>query len=193
MLMSTLEAFENYDPGMKIILVLPSDQIEEWRELCHKYSYEDPSTVVRGGETRFRSVKNGLHVIDESGLVAVHDGVRPLVTAELIESCFQVAETEGNAVPCISIPESVREIDGKKNRGTDRSKLMLIQTPQVFQTELLKDAFKQPWLKSFTDEATMIENMGIPVRLIKGDPTNIKITCKTDLIIAEALLSEYNS
>jgi len=188
LLMLTIEAFYQYDPKIKIVLVLPEIQFITWDNFCKKHTFRIPCTIIAGGETRFHSVKNGLNALNKSGLVAVHDGVRPLVSPVLLKRCFETAEKTGNAVPCIPFPESLRKIEGKKNIGVDRSQYVLIQTPQVFKKELLEIAFKQSYRDHFTDEASMIENMAIPVHLIQGDPRNIKITTPKDLLFAETLL-----
>ena len=188
-LMHTISSFRKFDPELNIVLALPSDQLNEWRNLCKQHDFKLKLNIVEGGKTRFHSVKNALDIIPEDGVVAVHDGVRPLITRELIGRCYAGAEKEGNAIPCIPVIESMREIYEAENHKVDRSKYVLIQTPQVFQSTLLKKAFCQPYENSFTDEASMIENMGVSVNLVKGDTNNLKITSKTDLLVAESILS----
>lgn len=185
LLMHTLEAIYSYDANIQMILVLPESQLSTWKILCKKHDFHISYTTILGGKTRYQSVKNGLKAIHKAGLVAVHDGVRPLVSQTLLDRCFRVAEKKGNAIPCIPVAESLREIEPTKNRRVNRTNYVIIQTPQVFNKELLIAAFKQPYQESFTDEASMIENLEIPVNLVEGECENIKITTPKDLIFAE--------
>lgn len=188
-LIRTLEAFLSYDPFMKIILAFPADHFPYWKKLCEEYNFRYAVKLVEGGKTRYHSVKNALQTIKGDGIVAVHDGVRPLITSGFIDNCYKEAEKYKTAIPCIPVTESMREITEKNNHQVDRSKFVLIQTPQVFKVQILKEAFLQPYRKEFTDEANMIEKMGIPVHLTNGIPENIKITNKIDLLFAETLLA----
>ncbi len=188
-LIRTLSAIKEFDSKIIIVLALPANQIGTWEKLCNQHSFSHKIQVVHGGKTRFHSVKNALDTIPNEGLVAVHDGVRPLITKDLFERCYNAAEIEGNAIPIISVSESMREITPVGNHQVDRSKYVLIQTPQVFQTPVLKEAFCLPYEESFTDEASMLEKMGMPIKLVSGETNNIKITTKTDLLLAEAIIS----
>ncbi len=192
-LMRTLEIFSDYDPSMKLILALPEDHIPYWNELCQTYHFNRKVSIVKGGATRYHSVKNALETIAEDGIIAVHDGVRPLITIGLIDRCFKEAEKFKNAIPFIPVSESLREVNGEKNQRVDRSKFVMIQTPQVFEVQLLKEAFRQRYRDEFTDEASMIEFMDIPVHLVEGIPQNIKITHPADLVFAEAFLAHEES
>jgi 2-C-methyl-D-erythritol 4-phosphate cytidylyltransferase len=144
--------------------------------------------VVKGGKTRFSSVKNGLDEINEECIVAIHDGVRPLVSRSTIENTFALAGEKGNAVPVFSINESIRKLKHKKSSPVNRNKYRIVQTPQCFHSKLIKEAYSQDYQEGFTDDATVIEAMGIKVRLTKGNAENIKITRPVDLKIAEAFL-----
>ncbi len=188
-LIRTLEAFLSYDPFIEIILALPADHFPYWKELCGKYNFKYAMKLVEGGKTRYHSVKNALQTIKGDGIVAVHDGVRPLITSGFIDNCYKEAEKYKTAIPCIPVTESIREITEKSNHQVDRSKFVLIQTPQVFKVQLLKEAFLQPYRKEFTDEANLVEKVGIPVHLTTGIPENIKITNRIDLLFAEAFLA----
>ncbi len=188
-LIRTLEVFLKYDPSMEIILALPADHIPYWEKMCEKYHFNRVVKIVEGGKTRFHSVKNALHSIHGDGIVAVHDGVRPLITSEFINRCFKDAEEYKTAIPFIPVSESMREIEGENNQNVDRSKFVLIQTPQVFEVKLLKKAFTQVYRETFTDEASMIENMGTRIHLTAGIPENIKITNQIDLLFAKAILA----
>lgn len=192
-LMHTLHAFLNSVPDVRLIIVLPARQVDTWKTLVEKYSFRVPHRVAEGGQKRFYSVRNGLEHVPDDCVVAIHDGVRPVVTSRLIQTCFRDAHRYGNAVPCIVPAESVRVMTGGTHRPMDRNQVRIIQTPQVFQAALIKKAYLQPFRESFTDDATVLEQSGIPIHLIQGDPFNIKITCPEDLILAEAILKMAES
>ncbi len=187
-LIRTIRAFHQYNPEMEIIVVLPQDQFKYWQTLCKKHKFNIPHEIVEGGKTRHHSVKNAMAGVEHGALVAVHDGVRPLVSNALIRTCFDTAAIMGNAVPVVELSESIRELEGEKNTRADRSRFRLVQTPQVFQTDQLIEAFGQPYKPTFTDEATLVESAGHRIHLVKGQPDNIKITTAIDLCIASAVL-----
>jgi 2-C-methyl-D-erythritol 4-phosphate cytidylyltransferase len=188
-LMLTLETFYRFDPQIKIILVLPREQQTYWNELCVKYHFEIPYLLADGGETRFHSVKNGLSLADDDGLIGVHDGVRPFVSQEVIAHCFDAASTKEAAIPVIDVVETVRKIDGGQSVTVDRNNYKLVQTPQVFTSSLLKRAYNQEYSSLFTDDASVVEAMGVKVVLVPGNRENIKITTPFDMIIANALVN----
>ncbi len=185
-LMHTIKKFWNYDNSIQIIVTIPPAHIAFWKKLCREYKFRIKHTVRKGGKTRFHSVKNGLRGIKPGNLVAIHDGVRPLVSRFTIKRCFNMAEKHGTAVPVISFSESVRMIENGRNHMVERSKYKLVQTPQVFKSELLKKAYKQEYDSTFTDDASLIEKLGYKINLVEGNIDNIKITTKTDFIVAEA-------
>jgi 2-C-methyl-D-erythritol 4-phosphate cytidylyltransferase len=187
-LMHTIEKFINYGSAIEIILVLPSDQFDYWKELCSHYNFKIPHRLVAGGSVRFDSVKSGLSEISEEGLVAIHDGVRPLVSVETIDRCFKMAEEKGNALPVMPVIESVRMVEGSNNFPVDREKYVAVQTPQVFRVSEIKQVYDLGFDPSFTDDTMVLERLGIKINLVEGNRENIKITYKTDLIIAKALL-----
>ena len=187
-LMHTLEVFRRYDASMELILVLPSVQIEFWKELCKKHAFDIPHQIVSGGQTRFQSVKNGLKATRSNLLIAVHDGVRPLVSIDTIERCFDEAEKSGAAIPVIDLVESIRQISENESFSVDRSAYKLVQTPQVFESELLKKAYEQEFTPLFTDDASVVEALGTKIQLVEGNRENIKITTEFDLKIAESLI-----
>jgi 2-C-methyl-D-erythritol 4-phosphate cytidylyltransferase len=190
-LMHTAKKFYRHDNSIRIIIVLPKTQIKLWKKLCRDYKFNYAHDIVQGGVTRFHSVKNGLSKIKgDDWLVAIHDGVRPLVSPDTIRRCFKKAEASGNAIPVIEIPESMREISKSGNRPVDRSKFKLIQTPQVFHFKLLKEAFKQDYKPEFTDDASVVESMGHAIKLVEGNKENIKITTPSDLLVAESYLKK---
>ena len=188
-LMHTCETFYSFDPALSLIIVLPAEHIATWKSLCKTHSFTIPHQIVEGGPERFFSVRNALRTIhpDES-LVAIHDGVRPLVNNQTIQTAFDAALKHGNAIPVIPVIESVREQTPTGNHIIDRSKLQLIQTPQVFKSSLICKAYEQEYSATYTDDASVLEKMGEKIVLTKGNPENIKITRPIDLIIAEALI-----
>jgi 2-C-methyl-D-erythritol 4-phosphate cytidylyltransferase len=190
-LMRTIEVFFNYDPSMQIILVLPELHTDYWKSLCKKHKFIIKHKIVWGGNTRFHSVKNALDPLKPSSdLVAIHDGVRPLVSKETIKRCFSKAKQTGNAIPGIPPHDSVRQITENTNHIIDRSLLQLIQTPQVFRIDKLKQAYEQDYREIFTDDASVLEMNGEKINLVQGNRENIKITNKIDLIIAETLMNK---
>jgi len=189
-LMYSIENFFKAIPKMEIIVVLPAKEMATWAKLCNKYSFTIPHKAVQGGKTRFHSVKNGLNEITEDGVVAVHDGVRPLASVHLIKECFKEAIKKGNAVPCLPLNESLRKIKGKRNKVTDRNSIVAIQTPQCFESKILKKAYEVKYKEGFTDDASVVELYGKKIHLIEGGRENIKITTKFDLHFAESLLNK---
>lgn len=190
-LMRTMEAFHSYDPQIHLVLVLPVVQQVYWKELCDKHSFALSYRLADGGETRFHSVKNGLDTIlsDEDALVAVHDGVRPFVSAGVIARCFDEAARTGAVVPVADVVETVRHLEaGGHSITVSRDDYKLVQTPQVFSFLLLKRAYAQPYVPAFTDDASVVEALGHRVTLVKGNRENIKLTTPFDLMIADTLV-----
>lgn len=187
-LMRTLEAFYAYNQDMRIILVLPHGQQDYWKRLCGEYRFDIPHSIADGGETRFHSVRNGLALVDEPGLVGVHDGVRPFVSQEVIARCYVLAATELAVVPVVKVVETVRRLTDAGSITVNRDEYRLVQTPQVFDGEVLKQAYSQPYTSAFTDDASVVEAWGVPVTLTEGNRENIKITTPFDLKVAAALL-----
>lgn len=188
LLMWTIEAFHRFDPAMPIIVVLPREHFDIWKALCLGHRFFIKHEVVAGGEQRWHSVKAGLDKVEHDGLVAVHDGVRPLVSTELIGRCFAAADEQAAAIPVLPVVPSIRETTAEGSRALDRSRLLAVQTPQCFHADLLRKAFEQPYDSSFTDEATLVERMGVKVALEEGEEKNIKVTTAMDLRVVEALL-----
>ena len=188
-LMHTLEAFDRWDASARLIVVLPEDQIETWKRLCEAHVFGRIHRVVAGGETRFHSVRNGLDAVASDGLIAVHDGVRPLVAPSVIAACFAAAADGGAAVPVVPVVESVREVDADGgSRPVDRARLRVVQTPQVFRADVLRAAYCLPYDPRFTDDASVVEASGVAVRLVPGNRENIKLTTPMDLLLAEQLM-----
>lgn len=186
-LMQTLKRFKEADAEIELILLLPESQFEFWKELCEFHAVfmkTIPHQLVAGGKSRFQSGKNGLDVIKNEGLVAIHDGVRPFVSAEIINESFRIAEEKGTAVVSVASKDSVR-VNGQ---AIDRATVRLIQTPQTFQISIIKKAFETQELATFTDDASVAEHAGFEINLIEGSYENIKITTPEDLLWAEVLL-----
>lgn len=188
LLMWTIEVFHRYDGAMPITVVLPPAHFDIWKALCMGHRFFIQHEVVPGGEQRWHSVKAGLEKVTGNGLVAVHDGVRPLVSAALIERCFAAAHTHAAAIPTVPVVPSIRETTAEGSRALDRSRLLAVQTPQCFHTDLLRKAFELPYDPAFTDEATLVERLGVKVHLVEGEERNIKVTTATDLQLAELML-----
>ena len=171
-----------------MVVVLPAEQQERWAELASEAGLTGEYIVCNGGSTRFESVRNGVATVGECDLVAIHDGVRPLVTAAMIERGLATAERCGSAIPTIGAVDSYRiERDGTLE-VVDRSKLRAVQTPQIFDYEIAKRAYEQPWNERFTDDGTVVEGLGVSLGYYEGERRNLKITTREDLAIAEALL-----
>ncbi len=187
-LMHTIDVFYKFDPNLEIILVLPENQVSFWKELCKKYRFDKEIKIAFGGETRFNSVKNGLDLISEDGIVFIHDGVRPLVSIQTLQGCFETASEKGNALPVIPVSESVRFVNLTENKAVDRSEYFLVQTPQTFQVKLIRKAYGIAVSDLFTDDASVLESLGEKINLVEGNRENIKITYPEDLIFAEAFL-----
>jgi 2-C-methyl-D-erythritol 4-phosphate cytidylyltransferase len=188
-LMHVIEAFYHFERELKIIVVLHPNYYDHWRQLCNEYSFRIDHVLAQGGAMRFHSVQNGLELIDEDGLVAIHDAARPLLSYNLIDRLFSEAVTQGSAIPALPVTETIRTIEGGKVRLVDRTFLRTIQTPQVFQVSMLKEAYAHPYQNSFTDDAAVLEAMGKTVHLTDGEPQNLKITNPVDLLFAEAYLA----
>jgi 2-C-methyl-D-erythritol 4-phosphate cytidylyltransferase len=188
-LMHTIRHFREYDGQMDIVVVLPHAHLAAWDALREKHAFSLPHEVVEGGETRFQSVKRGLGMLQYDGLVAIHDGVRPLASGTLIERCFSEAAQYGNAIPAVAVTDTVRAISGLgENYPLERQRLRLVQTPQVFDLKALKTAYLQPFREAFTDDASVFEAAGHAIHLVEGARENIKITLPLDFIVAETLM-----
>ena len=189
-LMRTVEAFLVAYSDIHVVLVLPHDQQAYWAALCQDYAFRAPMTIADGGATRFHSVQNGLALIpdEDECIVGVHDGVRPFVSPEVIRRCYENARTQGATVPVVPVVETVRQLlpDGS-SRSVDRDEYRLVQTPQTFPLSMLRRAYAQPYVPAFTDDASVVQSLGLPVYLVEGNRQNIKLTTPEDLMLAEAI------
>lgn len=188
-ILHTLERFLGFDPHMKIVLVLAPDHRKYWDAIAGDAAPVAGIQLAEGGRTRYDSVKNGLEYIHEGIIVGIHDAVRPLVNRDTLERCYDAAEKHGSGVPVTAIEETVRMLqDGGGSVHMDRSKLVRVQTPQVFRSEKIKKAFNQPFDPAFTDDASVFESLFGHVNLVDGNPENIKITGPADLQLAAMLM-----
>lgn len=186
----TLEAFLAAFADMEIILVLPHTHLQTGLHIVNSTSAPGRITITEGGATRFHSVKKGLDHIHQHSIVFVHDGVRCLLTTALIHRCYEQALEKGNAIPAIEAVDSIRMLTVNGSRLVDREKLRIIQTPQTFYSDIIKAAFEQDFEEAFTDEASVVERLGVRIHLTDGEVTNIKITRPIDILIAEKILEE---
>lgn len=194
MLMRTIEAFHDFDKEMKIVVVLLESFRQLWSELLQEYNFIVAHTVVNGGETRFHSVRNGLQLIEDFETVGIHDAARPFVSAEVIERCYRESEDFGcGIIPVVEEVNSIRVLTGYESKPFDRSKIRIVQTPQVFPASLLKNAYNAPYQDSFTDDASVAESEGIQVKLTTGNEMNIKVTSSFDLMLADFIYDRINT
>jgi len=188
LLMHTIEKFHKYDSSFNITVVLPAQHISFWNELIAQHHFEVPHKMVAGGGERFHSVKNGLDTLPGEGLVAIHDGVRPMVSTDTISRCFDEAEKSGSAIPVVIPSESVRMLTVNGSLPLNRDVVRLVQTPQVFSLAIIKKSYEDGFSREFTDDATVAEKAGYPVSLVEGNHENIKITTEDQLQYAETLM-----
>lgn len=191
-LMVTLERLHAIDPSMQLVLVLPADQLEQWKEMCKEYGFAVPLLLTQGGATRFHSVQNGLAQVDDidEALVGVHDGVRPFVSQRVIDDCFREAWIHGAAIPMIDLQDSLRHIVGADGvtEVVPRDRYRLVQTPQVFRLSVLRKAYEQRFVETFTDDASVVEAAGMDVVAVEGNRENIKLTTPFDMLVARTLM-----
>lgn len=187
-LMHTIDIFHKFNSKIQIILVLPESEQIYWHELCKQYHFFIPHLTTNGGATRFESVTNGLKLVEKGNLTAIHDGVRPLVSMQTLKNCFVQAQESGAAIPVIDVFESVREITPGSSMSVDRTKYKLVQTPQVFDYDIISRSYEQEYSELFTDDASVVETAGYQVKLVEGNRENIKITTAIDLQIASLFL-----
>lgn len=191
-LMHTIERFYQFDNQAQIILTLPNEWKDYWEELCDNLDFSISHEIIDGGKERFHSIQNALQIA-HGELIGVHDGVRPLVSILTIEKCFHTAKAKGNAIPVLEVKESLRKLENNHSTALVRSEYRLVQTPQVFKSDVLKKAYKQSFHSAITDDASLVESLGIQINLVEGNDGNIKITTPVDLQLAELLLKSENN
>ena len=184
-LMHTLKQFSHFE---EIVLVLPHSQFDYWQELCNTYNFTQKHTLVAGGTTRFYSVKNGLEQIDENSVIAIHDGVRPLISKKLIDSLITKTKNGVGVIPIVPLKDSIRKVEGENSVHLDRSNLYKVQTPQCFLSTDIKEAYTQDFSDAFTDDASVFEANGGKINILLGEQKNLKITTKEDLKVASILI-----
>lgn len=192
-LMHAIQAFLNYAADIRVVVVLPESEFETWKRLCETHRFHGSIQLAISGPARFHSVKNGLRHIPDEVLVAIHDGVRPLVSLDTISRVFHFASKFGNAIPAIASPDSVRIVDGALSKPLPRENVRLVQTPQCFLASRIKKAYNRNYHESFTDDASVLEADGERLFLVEGHRENIKITTPSDLVFAEAYLVDKRS
>lgn len=181
----TIAAFYKYDSSIHIIITLPTEYIDYWQDLILKKKFNINHQIVPGGKSRFESVKNGLNLVEEHSFVAIHDAVRPFISAEVITKSYLDATIYKSAIPIIPIVDSLRKVTSTGNTAINRNEIFAIQTPQTFESKALKEAYTFPESPQFTDDGSVFENNKNQIHLISGNPENIKITTPSDLILAE--------
>lgn len=190
-LLHTIEAFLSLSFPVEIILVVPASLRDYWKNFYKEQRLSFRHTLVSGGITRFHSVKNAMKYVPEGALVAVHDGVRPFVSKDFLESLFAEAEEKRAVIPAVKVVDSLRYSDENGSRPVERDKYVSIQTPQIFHSELLLDAYNQAYNPAFTDDASVVESRGTKIYLTEGRMLNIKITRPEDLTLAQAILISF--
>lgn len=188
-LMHTIERFYEFDPEIQIIITLPKEERKRWEQLCVEKNFTILFTIAPGGETRTESVRNGLMKVNEDCIVGIHDGVRPFVSREVLTRCYNEAMRTGSAIPVIPVSDTLRENTNSGSITVDRSRYQLVQTPQCFESALIKNAYLRTVGKEYTDDAAVLEATGTNVHLCEGDKMNMKITLPSDLIIGEGILN----
>jgi 2-C-methyl-D-erythritol 4-phosphate cytidylyltransferase len=184
-LIHTLRKFSHFE---KTILVLPQSQFNYWEELCNTHNFTQPHTLVEGGKTRFHSVRNGLKKIDKNTIIAIHDGVRPLISTKLIDSLITETKNGVGIIPIVPVKDSIRKVEGENSIHIDRSNLYKVQTPQCFLSTDIKEAYTQEFSDTFTDDASVFEAKGGRIATLLGEEKNLKITTKENLTIANKFM-----
>ena len=199
-LQMTIETFLEACPGVSVVTVLPEAHIPYWKNYCLERNFTCPQVIVKGGITRFHSVRNALERIPDGAIVAVHDGVRPLISAGLVRDMYEKSETVPALIPVVPCVDTMKvlkkqgdELVTEPGATVDRSVLYGAQTPQIFHSEIIKEAYSLAYDTSFTDDASVVEKYGKSLSYVMGERLNIKITTQDDLILARAILSLSSS
>jgi 2-C-methyl-D-erythritol 4-phosphate cytidylyltransferase len=185
----TIKTFLDAYDSLRVILVLPADHVDTGKKIVKTYFDKKDIRITAGGETRFLSVKNGLSLIEDESIIFVHDGVRCLLTVDLIHRCYEMALATGSAIPVVPSKDSVRLLKEDNSEALDRTRVMMVQTPQTFHSKIILPAFQIDYKDKFTDEATVVEAYGMKVSLVEGEENNIKITRPVDLLIAGRIMN----
>jgi 2-C-methyl-D-erythritol 4-phosphate cytidylyltransferase len=188
-LMHTIKQFHNYNNAIQIVVVLPEEHIDFWKDLIIKHNFKIVHEVIKGGKERFHSIKNGLSLA-KGQLIGVHDAVRPFVSVNVIKNCFNALKEHQAVVPVIDLKESIRQVDEISSKSVDRNQFKIVQTPQCFVKDAILTAYSQPYSVFFTDDASVVEQLDIPIHLIEGNEENIKITTPVDLTVANLFFNK---
>ena len=180
-LLHTIQKMHQSLDNSEIILVLPKAEFKNWENICQKHQFNTSHKLVEGGNTRFESVKNGLKKIKESSVIAIHDGVRPLVNENVVKKCMLIAKDKGSAVPVIKVDDSLRQKTLNGSISVNRNEFLIVQTPQCFKSEIILKAYQKDFNNKFTDDASVVEDLGLEIQLIQGNKENIKITTPEDI------------
>lgn len=186
-LMYTLENLYSFDPHAQFILTLPSEWFSYWNDLIKKHKFTIPVELVEGGKERFHSIQNALKIVN-GDVVAIHDGVRPFVSHTTLQNLFEKVSSHKAVIPIVSIKDSLIEIVGDYSKHVQREKYKIVQTPQIFKTEIIKSAYTHTFSPEFTDDASVVEKSGTRIELVEGNNENIKITSPEDLKLAQFYL-----
>jgi len=189
-LMHTIERIHAFDTTAELIVTLPEDYLKDWEEMCQKYDFTIQHQVIPGGEERFDSIKNALEIATGEW-IAVHDGVRPFVSKEVLNNLLTEVKKHRAVIPVVPVKETLRMVDGETNATVYRDHYRIVQTPQVFEANLIKKAYRQKYITTFTDDATVVESIGARVHLVNGNDENIKITRPLDLSVAALILKNW--
>lgn len=190
-LMHTIDAFYQFDNDIEIIIVLPEGYNDLWTNLCKQYNFIISHQVVIGGDTRFASVRNGLMSVSDNSIVGIHDAARPFVSRSIIDNCYRESKIyDCGVIPVIEEKNSIRIMKGYDSIPFDRSKIRIVQTPQVFPASKIKNAYNVPFETKFTDDASVADAVNIQIRLVEGDEMNFKITTTFDVKLAEFLIQK---
>lgn len=187
-LMHTILKFNHYDADIDIVVVLPLAHINGWKTLIKKHNFDIKHQIIDGGKERFDSVKKGLSIA-KGDLIGIHDAVRPLVSTKVIAECFEALKTHQAVVPVVSVKESIRWVNSEGSKSLNRNEYKIVQTPQCFTKNVIIEAYKQPFNVTYTDDASVVEKLGVPIHLVNGNEENIKITTPLDLEVAKLMLN----
>jgi len=188
-LMHTINQFVAYNKNIQIIVVLPKNHIKYWEELVAKHQFKVQHQIAEGGQERFHSIKNGL-ALAKGDLIGIHDAVRPFVSVEVINNCFEALNHHQAVIPVVSLKESIRKVSGQQSESVNRDDFKLVQTPQCFKKDIILKAYQQDYSDLFTDDASVVEQLNVPIHLVDGNDENIKITTPFDLEIANVLIKK---
>ncbi len=183
----TIQRFYKVDSNIQILVSLPKEWMQFWKDLCQENQFDIPHQLVEGGEERFHSIQNALKFA-QGDVIAIHDGVRPLVSSDLIQKGFETAALKGSAVPVVELKESIREITALDSKAVPRNNYRIVQTPQTFRKDILLKAYQQDYNQTITDDACLVESIGIQIELIDGESQNLKVTDQIDFALTELLM-----